>query len=406
MSCPLDPDTVIAPGFPLSPFLKSLEKQASCGEPTYLRPDRSGSMLPWLYCLVWLVVHIPLVIIRVVKWEKVQALSIVLATVNFGSTIIAYVSTRRRGEEVLVWMPLTIMLDAGAMILLFWLIIDEIGLRGLQDAIPMRIKTAANGQQVSYQLVNGPLVNGQHVPDQQVNGQQVSGQHVPDQHVPNQQVNGQQISGQQVPDKQVPRGKAIVALLAFIVFIGLVILQIIGLAAANDALKNTQDMKATFCSTIFQGAVAVQDGNCQFRPVTTSASKGIGCIDLPATQQINWLKATVGVVSVSIAFQVIDMVVLYKVKSDDKWRGVKMRRPWLTMFGGILVLVMLCVVAGINASTLPRYMTDTVWVYKYEPSTDTSVVCRGTLTSAGLRGSIIGWTDGFLNSLGSAYYGQ
>jgi hypothetical protein len=42
------------------------------GDPrSYLRSDEQ-SLLPWIYTVIILVVHIPTVIIRVVKWETVQ----------------------------------------------------------------------------------------------------------------------------------------------------------------------------------------------------------------------------------------------------------------------------------------------------------------------------------------------
>ena len=40
--------------------------------PSYLRPDTAGALLPWIYTIVILIVHIPVVFIRVARWEAIQ----------------------------------------------------------------------------------------------------------------------------------------------------------------------------------------------------------------------------------------------------------------------------------------------------------------------------------------------
>ena len=45
---------------------------------SYLRPDTGGALLPWIYTVILIVIHIPVVIVRVVRWEVVSTLFIQL----------------------------------------------------------------------------------------------------------------------------------------------------------------------------------------------------------------------------------------------------------------------------------------------------------------------------------------
>jgi hypothetical protein len=81
--------------------------------------------------MVFLVlIHIPVLWERVLHWEKVQMISLGLGLLAVGVTIQAYASTKLQPEQVLVWMPLTLPLDAGAMLQLVILILKEDSWRG------------------------------------------------------------------------------------------------------------------------------------------------------------------------------------------------------------------------------------------------------------------------------------
>lgn len=82
-------------------------------------------MIPWLYSLFLLFFHLPAVVLRAVKWQSAQYLSLALALLSLALCIQSYVSTRLAPEEILVWMPLTIMLDVGAMLQMVVLIIEK-----------------------------------------------------------------------------------------------------------------------------------------------------------------------------------------------------------------------------------------------------------------------------------------
>jgi hypothetical protein len=47
-----------------------------------------------------------------------------------------------------------------------------------------------------------------------------------------------------------------------------------------------------------------------------------------------------------------------------------------------------------------------VIIFRVEPSLGGMTACRGTLTPPGIRGSIIGWSDGIFHSWNQAYFGQ
>lgn len=199
---------------------------------------------------------------------------------------------------------------------------------------------------------------------------------------------------------------AIVALLAFILGLMLVTLQVLGLRYAWSGIR-TKDMTVNWCSPAFRDfAVAVTNGNCQKYAVLDSSSNGIGCISLPGSQQRDWLRGTIIALSVALACEVGDTVLMMCTTSETKWRAVKAQRPWCTMFGGVIMLVILIVKGWGNAGSLPKEMTETVWIYRKEASRALGRVCKGTLNPPGLRGVMIGYMDGLFQSWGSVYDGR
>lgn len=103
-------------------------------------------------------------------------------------------------------------------------------------------------------------------------------------------------------------------------------------------------------------------------------------------------------------FQALDMVLL-RYTHGWKPREVKMQRPWLTMFGGILILIILIAFGVFNAGRLPEGIPDIVWVFRKTEKEPLGSVCEGKLNPPGLRGMIIAWTDGLFGSWGGVYYG-
>jgi len=194
-----------------------------------------------------------------------------------------------------------------------------------------------------------------------------------------------------------------VAALSLLFFICIVVLQIVGLKHAVDGVKGGIVPQVRWCSPIFQPfGIAVRDGDCHIYNIDQRFNKGIGCIDLPGIQQEEWLKGTVAGTSISLLFEIIDLIVLMLVSSHQKARGVKMRRPWCSMFCGLAILGAMLIFSVIYAQDLPPGITSKIWVVinSEKPS-----IYSGQLSSAGLRGAMIGWNDGLFSSWGKTYFG-
>jgi hypothetical protein len=183
-------------------------------------------------------------------------------------------------------------------------------------------------------------------------------------------------------------------------------LQILGLQAAVVG-RRQKDIRVNWCSPAFQDfTVAVTTGNCQKHNVIDSSSNGIGCISLPGEQQYDWLFGTIIALSVALICQVLDTILMLLTNSKTKWRAVKVQRPWLTMFGGVIMLVVLVIFGVFNAKDLPKGITEHVWIYKKKPSWEMGKVCQTTMMPPGLRGVMIGYMDGLFESWGKVYDGR
>jgi hypothetical protein len=125
--------------------------------------------------------------------------------------------------------------------------------------------------------------------------------------------------------------KALIAISAVIFFLVIVSLQIVGVYYASKG-RQAENLTVTWCSPIFElFTLAVSDGNCNFYPVAQNSRKGLGCIDLPAIRQTNWLLATLAIGSIALIFEFCDFLILMMVHSKTRWRNIKMKRPWFTV---------------------------------------------------------------------------
>ncbi|KAF9877874.1 hypothetical protein CkaCkLH20_04450 [Colletotrichum karsti] len=390
--CTLSPDAVV--GFNrtdnstllLSDFNASRRNMEPCGAPTYLRPDPGGCLLPWPYTMAWILIHLPVTVLRVTRWEKVQALSIILAFFSVYFTVQAY-TTHLVPDQVMVWMPLAVVLDIGAMMQLVFLIVEENGIALLWSAFRESIVRPFSRHNAGD--VRFPGRREQTAERSKTTPVRVVS-----------------LGPEPVPADRGLIGQAWLTVLALMLLITLLVLQLIGLALAAKG-RNVENLKARWCSPMFQSAESTLV-SCDTAPllVDKSASQGIGCISLPADEQYHWLRATVAVLSLSLVFELFDGAILVMVGNNTRWWRARMKRPWFTMFTGNAVLLCILIVGVVSSSQLPSSVNRVVWVFKYEQSLHSAVVCRGTLISAGVRGSIIGWTDGFLQSWGKTYGGS
>ena len=195
-----------------------------------------------------------------------------------------------------------------------------------------------------------------------------------------------------------------VAVTSALFLLHVLVLQVLGLYYASKGSQASEPPKVRWCSPIFQPfGLVVRDGECNVYEIDQSFKKGVGCIALPGIWQQRWLRGTVTGTAIGIACEIIDILILSIVASEWKPLGVKMRRPWCTMFSGITVLLVTLVFGKLYADDLPPGITHKVWVVS---KSVTPKLYSAQLESAGLRGAIIGWSDGLFESWGLDYFGR
>lgn len=124
--CPnLNSNLTIA-GHSLAVWNQSLSNVHPCGGNTYLRPDAGGALQPYPWTIFQIIVHAPVCIVRLAKFERVQIWSLAVAAINTAIAIQAYKSTNLVPEEVLVWTPVVLTLDAGALLQIYILVLEKI----------------------------------------------------------------------------------------------------------------------------------------------------------------------------------------------------------------------------------------------------------------------------------------
>ena len=126
--CPLDPNATVSPYSNITWAQATVHPVQQYPGPAYLRADIGGALLPWVYTIVVLLIHIPVVIIRVVRWQTVQIWCLVATLFTIAVTIQAYVSTGFRAQEILTWTPLLLVIDAGSMAQVLCLIVEQFSL--------------------------------------------------------------------------------------------------------------------------------------------------------------------------------------------------------------------------------------------------------------------------------------
>lgn len=93
--------------------------------PAYIRPDEEA-LLPWPVTLLVIIIHLPIVVLRVYKFEIVQTWCFIFTGFTIIIYVQAYVSTKFQAIDILVWTPLLLVIDAGSMSQIFFLLNDDI----------------------------------------------------------------------------------------------------------------------------------------------------------------------------------------------------------------------------------------------------------------------------------------
>ncbi|KAF8541126.1 hypothetical protein BDD12DRAFT_879299 [Trichophaea hybrida] len=267
---------------------------------TYIRSDIGGSLMPWHLVAILFLVHLPLVIARVACWEKSRIISLVVAFFDALIIIQAYASTQLDSTKVMVWTPILLVIDVGAILQVVILMIN--------DSEPSMY--SLYNYRNYYRSANN-------------------------------------------------RCKFHIVMASFILLFAIVALQIVGFFFACRALSNT-DLTVTWCSPVFDSfAFAVQDSRCNLYAIEQKPSAGIACIKLPATQQRMWSIITAVAIALSIIFQCIDF---YRLRSVKSLEPNKHERPWFTMIFGLVAILVVMGFSILQAYTLPPGMTKDVLV--------------------------------------------
>jgi hypothetical protein len=91
---------------------------------SYIRPG-GFSLLPWIYTVIVLTVHIHTVIVRVLRWETTQLWCLACTFLTIIVYIQGDISTHFSEETILVWTPLLLLIDAGSMSQIIFVAADE-----------------------------------------------------------------------------------------------------------------------------------------------------------------------------------------------------------------------------------------------------------------------------------------
>ncbi|CAI4217778.1 unnamed protein product [Parascedosporium putredinis] len=275
------------------------------------------------------------------KLLQLQALSIVLAVISIFVTVQAY-TTQLKPDLVMVWMPLPITLDIGAMMQLAFLIIQENGAVILWRSLKHSLRLPAN--RISYPYPSS--------------------------------VTDRRASKTEGGFSQAPGARSS--------------------SVRISTLHTAEEMEAQWCSPAFQdGSSVIAD--CAVHHIVPGRDGTIDCIKLPGTDQKKWLVATVAIISVSLVAQIADAIILVYTRQRGK-------RPWVSMVFGNMILLGIMGASIYSALHVPVNVDRGIWVFKPLPDGE-GTVCKAKLRGPAVRGEIIAWTDGFLESWGVAYNG-
>ncbi|KAL8789488.1 MAG: hypothetical protein Q9213_001101 [Squamulea squamosa] len=382
---------------------------------SYLRPDTGGALLPWLYTVIIIVIHLPVVVVRVVRWEITQSWCLVSAFFTVVVYIQAYLSTQFQASKILVWTPIVLVIDAGATLQVFFLVIEAkkvlVGDRVVIVDPPENEPNTPGTREGSgllrrFRAIREPREVADRVSPETLDMLPIAnGNQAQEDACRSCPKHCDQPEEEQLQPWKDPAYYSAVA--ALILFVAIVVLQLIGLVKAVQALHaSPEPPKVRWCSPLFQPfGLAAVDGDCHVYDIDQNKHKGIGCIQIPGYWQQQWLKGTVAGVALELIFEVVDLLILSGTNRHRKTCGgaVKMKRPWTTIFSGAIVLLV-TLIYGINySSSLPPGVTGRMTVVENSQGPAAYTI---SLVSSGLRGTIIGWSDGLFENFRTTYFGN
>lgn len=339
---------------------------------SYIRPDSGDAFIPWIYSLVLLLVHIPSVVVRIIKFESSQLLSILLAIYSVSLTSLEYKSTMFDPSKIYVWTPIALTIDVGAIMHIVSVILEK---HKTEISKWIRSRNTPNQDDEGDYI---PLTRG-----------------------------GAQMSPCPSSLRQPREERSPVPLLIFCLVVsllclgGLVALQIIGMIQAFLAYstRRHEQFQVPWCSPAFQLGTKIFDRNCNVYPIDNRVGLGIGCIELPGKMG-SWLLTTGMIVAFELLGQLVDLAILTWAHAESTFQGVKMKRPWVTMILGLGIWGVLIGAGIVQTQKQPIITGPQLGIVT------TSGNCTCAVYPGGLRSSIIAWSDGVFNGWGSLYAGS
>jgi len=101
----------------------------SCGVATYFRSGLGGAPLPWIFAIILFVTNICNVVVRVRHFAAAQTFSMVLSFTTAFVVTLAYISTHREPESIMVWTPVLLVGNGGSLLQVLVFIVEEHGPR-------------------------------------------------------------------------------------------------------------------------------------------------------------------------------------------------------------------------------------------------------------------------------------
>lgn len=298
------------------------------------------STQPWDLTAFLLLLHIPLFIVRIVKFDKAQLLSIVLAALSLCFTIQAFVSTKMEAAKILVWMPLTSVVDAGSMLSIACLVDEENreerrAEKASEAAEPL-LRTPPTPRHPSQDYLMTPPLAQQRSHDYLLA------------HTLSQQASRDSMRTMastspflETRDKKrkMKRLHRAVLFITSFLFLSIIGLQITGLVfALRERFKTS--FTVLDCSPAFVG-FALQTQNCTVLPIITELDKGISCVALPGTKQDRWITSTIVVLLLVLICESVDFIIVRFVLIKKKMLDHPWKRPMLTFICGLIILTVL-----------------------------------------------------------------
>jgi hypothetical protein len=187
------------------------------------------------------------------------------------------------------------------------------------------------------------------------------------------------------------------SLLLSIVFgLTLLGLQIQGLVYISTFRAGTIRTKGSWCSPAFQMGDKVYDVGCHNYTVISPTGR-IGCIEIPTIHHSS-IEGTLVVGGFGVALELIEMLRILILRYTGGDSG-KVRRPWLTISFGIGVWIWLLGVGLRRAKSLP------ILDHRVAILEQSGMGCQTQLLPGGVRGQIIGWSDGLFAKVNYSYFG-